>query len=46
MSGPVILNIVRSQLAPETCEHSSSETWIWLIAETTVRMPIIRYLMR
>ena len=45
-SGPVILNMVDSQLAPETWLHSSSEEWIWLMAETTVRMPIIRYLIR
>ena len=43
MSGPVILNMVLAQLAPEICEHSSSDTWIWLMADTTVRMPIIRY---
>ena len=46
MSGPVIRNIVRLQLAPETWLLSSRETWIWLMAETTVRMPIIRYLIR
>ena len=46
INGPVILNIVRVQLAPEIWLHSSSETWIWLMALTTVRMPIIRYLIR
>ena len=34
------------QLAPEIWEDSSRETCIWLMAETTVRMPIIRYLIK
>ena len=46
INGPVILNIVRVQEAPEIWLHSSRDTWIWLMADTTVRMPIIRYLIR
>ena len=46
ISGMVTLNIVRSHPAPDAWELSSRDTWIWLMADTTVRMPIMRYLMR
>ena len=44
ISGPVIRSMVRTHPAPQLWLHSSRETWIWLMAETTVRMPIIMYL--
>ena len=46
ISGTVMRRMVPSQLAPEIWEDSSRDTWIWLMADTTVRMPIIRYLIR
>ena len=46
MSRPVMRSIVLSQEAPEIWELSSSETCTCDMAETTVRMPIMRYLMR
>ena len=46
VSGTVMRRMVPSQLAPEIWEDSSRDTWIWLMADTTVRMPIIRYLIR
>ena len=46
ISGAVTRRMVVSHFAPDTWLHSSSDTWIWLMADTTVRMPIIRYLMR
>ena len=44
ISGPVMRRMVRNHPAPAIWLHSSRETWIWLMAETTVRMPIIMYL--
>ena len=38
INGPVIFVMVFSQLAPDMVELSSRDTWIWLIADTTVRL--------
>ena len=46
ISGMVTSLKLRTQLAPEIRDASSREGWIWLMAETTVRIPISRYLMR
>ena len=46
ISGPVIFSMVRSQPAPDAWLLSSRETWTWLMAEVTVRMPRTRCLIR
>ena len=44
ISGSVTSLKLRSQPAPEISDASSSDGWIWLMADTTVRIPISRYL--
>ena len=46
MRGMVTSLKLCNQLAPEMREASSREGCIWLMADTTVRIPISRYLMR